>query len=177
MSLRSRRDRRESLSRPRSAFDQLISAIKMPVPFDLQAFCDRVAAYRGRPLHLHSAPGVTGSDAPCGVWIATEAADHIFHEEATSPLHRVHIVLHEVSHMLLGHSSLSEQRDTARLFTEIDPATVTDVLARTSYGTEDERDAEVLAGLLARRAGLSSRDARPMPSQVLQRLNDALSDS
>ncbi|MBA5224538.1 MULTISPECIES: hypothetical protein [Streptomyces] len=111
------------------------------------------------------------------MWLATDKADHILHEEATSPLHRDHIVLHEVSHMLLGHSSLLNGGVVGALFTEVDPTAVTAMLGRTSYGTGDERDAEVLAGLIAHRAGLLDNVAKPMPSGVLQRLDDALSDS
>ncbi|MFC5074130.1 hypothetical protein ACH4WW_28810 [Streptomyces halstedii] len=50
------------------------------------------------------------------------------------------------------------------------------VLGRASYNTEDERAAEQLADLLARKANLfSPNETRSDP--VLQRLDDALSDS
>jgi hypothetical protein len=79
--------------------------------------------------------------------------------------------------MLLGHSSLLDGGPASALFTEVDSAVITAMLGRTSYGTEDERDAEVLAGLIAHRAGLLDSATKPMPSKVLQRLDDALSDS
>lgn len=177
MSLRNRRNRRSPDSTARPALADLVSGLEIPQPFDIQTFCRLLAEHRGRPLHLHSAPGISTSETPCGVWIATDRADHILHEEATSPLHRDHIVLHEVSHMLLGHSSLLDGGTAGALFTEVDLTAVTAILGRTGYGTEDERDAELLAGLIAHRAGLLDNTTKPMPSGVLQRLDDALSDS
>jgi hypothetical protein len=155
----------------------VLASIGIPDPFDVQIFCDRIAAQRRRALHLHSVPGISGTDAPCGVWIATEKADHIFHEAATSPLHQDHIILHEIGHMLLGHRSIIDGVQSAGgLFADIDPATVVSLLTRASYGTEDERDAERLAGLIANRAA-ASRTSKTARSSVLQRLGDALSDS
>ncbi|MFE9826444.1 secondary metabolite protein [Streptomyces sp. NPDC005791] len=156
-------------------FEDLLAATEIPDPFDVQLFCERLSVQRGRPLHLHSTPGITATGVPCGAWIATERADHIFHEEATSPLHRTHIVLHEVSHMLLGHTSLQLEQ-LAHLFSQVDPSAVKSVLGRASYNTEDERAAEQFADLLARKANLfSPSETRNNP--VLQRLDDALSDS
>lgn len=175
--MRNRHNRRSPDSADRPALGRLASALEISQPFDIQTFCRLLAEQRGRPLLLHSVPGISTSETPCGVWIATDQADHVFHEEATSPLHRDHIVLHEVSHMLLGHSSLLDGGPAGALFTEVDSAVITAMLGRTSYGTEDERDAEVLAGLIAHRAGLLDSTTKPMPSGVLQRLDDALSDS
>lgn len=153
----------------------LLAATEIPDPFDVQTFCEMLSAQRGRPVYLHSTPGITSSGVPCGAWIATELADHIFHEESTSPLHRTHIVLHEISHMLLEHTSLQVER-MAHLFKRVDSSAVKSVLGRASYNTEDERAAEQLADLLARKANLfSPNETRSDP--VLQRLDDALSDS
>lgn len=178
LSLRSRRQQPDDGRQDRPDIGDVLASIDIPDPFDIQVLCDRIAAQRGRPLHLHSVPGVSGTDAPCGVWIATEKADHIFHEAATSPLHQDHIILHEIGHMLLGHRSILDgvQADGGGLFPDIDPATVVSLLTRASYGTEDERDAERLAGLIAGRAA-ASRSSKTPRSSVLRRLGDALSDS
>lgn len=179
MSLRSRREQAGAPRRGDPDFEDLLASIKIPQPFDIQVFCDTVAAERRRALHLHSVPGISGTDAPCGVWIATEKADHIFHEAATSPLHQDHIILHEIAHMLLGHASIIDEvrPGSGGLFPDIDPATVISVLNRASYATRDERDAERLAGLIANRADRSHRNSRTAHDQVLQRLDNVLSDS
>ncbi|MFB4193374.1 hypothetical protein [Streptomyces carpaticus] len=175
----SRHERPRGEARSREGFDDLLASIEIPTPFNIGDFCDRISEQRGRPLHLHSVPGISGSGAPCGVWIATEASDHIFHEAATSPLHRDHIVLHEVSHMLLNHRSIIDGIPSGNdnLFPDIDPATVVSFLNRTSYGRDDERDAERLAGLIAHKAASPTRNSKAERSQVLRRLDDALSDS
>ena len=52
-------------------------------------------------IFLH--PFTSGPGIPCGLWLGTARADHIFHEAGTTPWHRTHITLDEVAHMLLGH--------------------------------------------------------------------------
>jgi hypothetical protein len=177
--VRSRRKQPGNGRQGRPDFEDLLASIDIPEPFDVQVLCDQIATQRGRALHLHSVPGISGTDAPCGVWIATEKADHIFHEAATSPMHRNHIILHEIGHMLLGHTSIIDgvQSGGGGLFADIDPATVVSFLTRASYGTEDEREAERFAGLIASKAATSSHNSKTTRSRVLQRLDDALSDS
>ena len=81
--------------------------------------------------------------------------------------------------MLLGHTSIIDgvQSEGRGLFADIDPATVVSFLTRASYGTEDEREAEQFAGLIASKAAAPSRSSKTTRSRVLQRLDDALSDS
>jgi hypothetical protein len=53
-------------------------------------------------------PFTSGPGIPCGLWLSTPRADHIFHEVDTTPWHRTHIALHELAHILLGHGSPAE---------------------------------------------------------------------
>lgn len=99
MSKTSRRTRCEAVARE----------IEIPRPFDLDAFCTRLAARRGRPLRLVPLEGVPDAATPCGVWVATRNADLIFYEPATSSVHKLQIVLHEVAHMLLGHGAPDQE--------------------------------------------------------------------
>ncbi|GHE54037.1 ParH-like protein [Streptomyces sp. P9-2] len=153
--------------------ESVLDDLDLPDPFDVVELIARVSKKRGKPIHLHSFPGMPGDELPCGAWIATDKADHIIVEDATSPLHRDHIVLHEVSHMLLGHTP---RQTLGRAFRHLDAELVTGVLGRTSYETAEERSAETLAGLIATRAALRGTGDRTTPS-TLRRLNDALSDS
>ncbi|WP_159073478.1 hypothetical protein [Streptomyces sp. RTd22] len=177
--MRNRREQPGGRRKARPDFEELLASIDIPEPFEIEAFCNKIAEQRERPLYLHSVPGISGTDAPCGIWIATDVADHVFHEAATTPLHRDHIILHEISHMLLGHSTIAEgaQSGSNSLFSGIDPATVISLLNRASYATEDERDAERLAGLIASKADISSPRRRVAHHQVLRRLGSALGDS
>ena len=49
-------------------------------------------------------PGLS-TGAPCGLWISVPAADYVFYDPDTSRLHAEHIILHELAHMLSGHSN------------------------------------------------------------------------
>lgn len=154
--------------------ERRLRGIRIPNPFDLDAFCAEVEGRRGRPLLRRSVPGLS-SGAPCGLWIGTEQADHVFFDPGTSPLHAEHIVLHEVAHILMGHALRGPAPDRSvpsgdqlaqLLFPDLDPATVTRVLGRVSYTTAQEREAEMMASLIR------GRSARP-PRTTLGLVADA----
>ena len=144
--------------------ERRLRGIRIPNPFDLDAFCDEVASRRGRPLIRRPVPGLS-AEAPCGLWIGTDQADHVFYDPGTSPLHAEHIVLHELAHILSGHAGADVA--FARLFPDLDPAPVRRVLGRVSYTTAQEREAEMMASLIR------GRSARP-PGTTLGRVADAL---
>lgn len=151
--------------------------VEVPDPFDLSAFCDSLAAQRGRPLHLHSFNVSATGKLPCGVYLSLGDGDHIFYDARTSPLHSDHIVLHEISHMLLNHATDSGLHEmAARLMPSIDQRTLELVLARTSYTTEHEQEAEFLATLIAgaARAQAKAGDERDQSSPILDRLHITL---
>lgn len=178
MSLRSSRASAGRALQGRDLCHQVVESLDIPNPFDIEAFCTGISQQRGRPLYLHSTPGVTGSGIPCGAWIATKDADHIFHEQSTSPLHRTHIILHELSHMLLRHRSAIDASAldiSSSLFPSLSPKLVTSLMQRASYDSEDERDTEYLAGLIA--TAIDRAAKQRSRSSVLQRLDDALSDT
>jgi hypothetical protein len=132
--------------------ERRLRGIRIPTPFTLDAFCAEVSARRGRPLIRRPVPGLSAG-APCGLWIGTDRADHVFYDPGTSPLHAEHIVLHELAHILSGHAGADGA--LGRLFPDLDPATVSRVLGRVSYSTAQEREAEMMASLIR------GRSARP----------------
>ena len=142
------------LNRVRRRCRARLRELTLPDPFDLTELCRSVSTSRGRPLHVRGIPGPASRARPCGIWIATDDEDWIFVDQQTSPLHRQHIVLHELAHMLCGHaaSDLPENDMLRRLFPDLSPAMVRTVLSRTSYQSEPEREAEVLASLILTRA-------------------------
>ncbi len=153
--------------------------LDVPEPFDVGAFCDAQAARRHRPLLIHALPELPGSGGPCGAWIATGAADHVFVEQGTSPLHREHIILHELAHMLCGHAAaLPFAIDTQRLLPSLNPTVVQRVLARTSYTTSQEQEAEVLASMILEQGRGATRVpalvTSPEVAEVLDRFRRTL---
>jgi hypothetical protein len=144
--------------------ERRLRGVRIPQPFDLDAFCREVEARRGRRLVRQAVPGLS-SGAPCGLWIGTPDADHVFYDPGTSPLHAEHIVLHELAHILSGHN-LDGDGSLARLFPDLDPAAVTRVLGRVGYSNVQEREAEMMASLIR------GRSARP-PHTTLGRVAHA----
>ncbi|MFJ8442816.1 hypothetical protein [Kitasatospora griseola] len=175
-------------------FSTIAASLDIPVPFTVEKLCDSIAARRGRPIHIHAIEHEGSSnDVPCGAWIALENSDHIFVENATSPLHRSHIILHELCHMLLGHSCLPTNEHEASVDISGRRRSLADVLSveewagfpinrivsllgRTSYTHADEQAAEGLAGVLARRIRQSEeaaeRPSDPLSSHLLNALTE-----
>ncbi|WP_143230443.1 hypothetical protein [Actinosynnema sp. ALI-1.44] len=112
--------------------------------------CRGIAEHRGRPLHVRTFPKEAACLDICGTWIATSQADYIFVERCTSRIHRDHIVLHEIGHMICDHRLAVLGPDPSKLdslFEDLDPETVQRVLGRTDYSVTQEREAEQVAGL------------------------------
>ena len=63
--------------------EKLVKALKIPDPFDAEAFYAQIGAYRGKKLH--TLPCSLRFGGPSGFWIGTAAADYIVYEENTSP--------------------------------------------------------------------------------------------
>ncbi|MFT7870559.1 MULTISPECIES: hypothetical protein [Amycolatopsis] len=129
----------------------------MPEPFDAEGFVAGLAAERGRPIELMPVSAPEG--APCGLLMSTERADYILYPTNTTALHRRHILLHEVGHLLCGHVGADVGADGVaidaaagrQLMPHLSPELVKRVLGRTTYSEVEEREAELVASLLAQR--------------------------
>lgn len=140
----------QDLRELRRRCESRLRALALPDPFDLEEFCQSLANLRGRSLYVRSATSGLG---PYGLWIATASADYILYAEDTSPLHRLHIILHELSHILWNHHPvpLDDLSIPEGLFSNLRPETVLRLLQRAVYSTDEEREAEMLATLLLAR--------------------------
>jgi hypothetical protein len=165
------------LRRLRRRCEVRLRLLDLPVPFDVRTFCDALGVRRRRPIRLCP---VTSQAGPCGVWAAGAEADYIFYEQATSPLHQEHIILHEASHLLCGHcpAPVSEEECSRLLFPDLDAEMVRRVLGRADYSADEEQEAELLASLILKRAGRDkppqARTADPEVAALLDRLEAAL---
>jgi hypothetical protein len=150
-----------------------LAGLDLPRPFDLAAFAARVGRDRGRPLLMlgHALP----VDGPRGLCLSTRDADYIVHEQATSPVHQEHIVLHEICHLLCGHTARESigAAHAQRLFPSLDPAVVARVLGRSSYSTAEEQEAELLASMI-RQAARGDRPPAPADDEDMRRLESGL---
>ena len=159
------------MRRRRSHSRDLVAELDVPVPFDLGEFCRRIEQRRGRRLVLQPLPDRDARDF-CGLYIETPQRDLVFYPAGVTPVHRDHVIVHELMHLLLGHGAASTDSliavDTASLLPGLDPALVSRVLGRNNYATEDEREAE-LSATLVMQAGTAPRGATP-PARLDQLL-------
>lgn len=127
-----------------------LRAFEVPRPFDLELFRREIERVRGR--HLVLVPVQTAASSPCGLWIADPQTDtdYVMYESGTSPLHKIHIVLHEMGHMVFEHRGLSPFAPDflARALPDLDPAAVSQVLGRTTFSSVEEAEAEMWATLV-----------------------------
>ncbi|MGF1425711.1 hypothetical protein [Kitasatospora sp. LaBMicrA B282] len=174
------------------------SRLTIPQPFDLEEFCASISEQRGRPLVLLPLDGPRDPDMPCGIWLGLDTADMIFYEGSAAPLLRTQIVLHEISHMLLGHRTPDFDADdsataavraeaariratTARTPVDeelgLDSDRIRQLLGRTRYDSAQEHDAEHLATLILERASRNEAVLDATTPQhaagVVDRLNTA----
>ena len=143
----------------RKRISGLLDEIGVPRPWDVAAFCDRVARHRGRPLHLM--PVELPPDAPDGAWLSGDGWDAIVYDSRISALRAEHIICHELAHILLGHKGT----DVLDLTPDLHPTTLTrmGVLARAGYSDAREREAELAAAVIWELAArVPSRAALPL---------------
>ncbi|SDD96975.1 hypothetical protein [Actinokineospora iranica] len=127
----------------------LVDGITLPRPFSVSALVAQLAEQRNRPIEIGTLPAGLTVNA-CGAWLQLADRDVIFVEAKTTPFHRDHIVLHEIGHMLCDHHSKSADlvADLGRFLPDLSPALVRRLLARTSYTTDEEQEAELVASLI-----------------------------
>ncbi len=161
--------RRPDLRRLRRQCAAVLDDLRLPARADLPALCAHLSEVRKRPLHVVP---LAMAEQPCGMWVATRDIDWIFVDAGTSPAHQEHIVLHEIGHMICGHTGGGH--DVAAFFPDIDPDLVRVMLARTTYSDEQERQAEIMAYLLAEVLRTPTPDAA---DDVAARIADSLNHS
>lgn len=162
----------------RKRCESTLRQVPVPSPFSMREFQQTVSARRGRPIHLLPKPRPVG---PCGVWLSMPEADYVFFENATSPLHSEHIILHELGHLLMDHepTEVIDPRTLQMLVPNLDPIVVRRVLGRTSYTAVEEQEAEMIASLVLDRVdrlsapGPVTTDAHA--AAVIDRLGSTLS--
>jgi hypothetical protein len=166
----------------------LLNELKIRPPLDVAELCRRVAEQRGKPIRLvpHPIPAL----GPFGAWISAAQADYILYQQETSMSHKAHIVLHELGHILIGHSS-AEQGDALlgglypatesdalqERYPDFDPYVIRRALGRTYYDTEQEREAETVATIILEWASvLDYVVPQSSADTTAQRMSTSLSD-
>lgn len=136
---------------------RVVAGLDIAAPLDVRALCRQVASRRGRPIQLvpmDAGPGLSG------LWLATPTTDYIAYEASTSPLHRDHIILHELGHLLCNHAAAElVAGDYGHLLPSVDAGVVRSVLGRATHADDQEREAELIAALIHQRARRGAQTA------------------
>jgi hypothetical protein len=148
--------------------------------FTIDGFVEWVAARRGRPIQLVPMPL---PPELFGAWINARQADYIFYESAPPQVHTVHILLHELSHILLGHQTMPMGDDlTLILHPGEEPAAYSlhalhGLCRSVTYSDDQETEAETLSALIQSRvfhlAGLEAL-THPCHNQHMQTIVQGL---
>jgi hypothetical protein len=135
----------------------------LPNDATLRFVHEKLENQRGRTISIAEVPGLTGAEL-CGLWLICEDRDVILHAPTESSWHRQQIILHEFSHMILGHDRTSSGLEPdRRLLPDLKPAQILRALARSSYTDDAELSAETLADQLATRLINSDVGSQPEP--------------
>lgn len=151
---------------------RLVRRLDLKAPLDIGELCARLGDQRGRPIRV--LPMTARPTDPSGIWLATDAADYVFYEQNTSRLHREHIILHEIGHLLLEHSGGVVLTDTTAqlLMPDLDPTHVRRTLTRSNYSDAEEQEAELFASLVMSETGfaVAAGSVPPPPEEMTESL-------
>jgi hypothetical protein len=127
-----------------------LRSLDLPVPFNLESFCRSLAERRHRPIVLRAIDGPAGLG---GFWVASSQADYILYQAGTSSLHRLHIILHELSHLICEHkpAPVTDDEFLRIMLPDLSPRAFRHMLKRAAYSTAEDQEAEMLATLLSAR--------------------------
>jgi hypothetical protein len=117
----------------------------------LPTLVERITDRRRRPILL--LPAAMKASHPSGFWLQTETVDIIGYEAQASPTHQLHIIAHELAHIVCEHRAevAIGDRDARLLFPDLDPDFVRSVLHRhAEYPDGHELEAEIMAWVLVR---------------------------
>lgn len=135
----------------RAACEERLARLELPHRFGTQQLREAVAAMRGKPIVLQALDQNSSADTPCGIRVETPAADILFVEQGTSAAHQMHILAHEISHILCDHPGSLSLGDGTAAAIGLNPTLIQRMSGRTAYTTADEREAEYMATLIRQR--------------------------
>jgi hypothetical protein len=136
----------------RRRIEGLLDGLHLPSPLDVDALTRHIAATRGRPILLVPHRELA---SPCGLWIALPDVDMVFYEAETSGRRHEHAVLHQLGHVVCGHTPVDPvpAHVVAQMLPNLDPGLAHTATGRSSYAEREEREADLAASLVMRHAG------------------------
>ncbi len=131
-----------------------IAGLDLPTPLRLGELEKRLEAVRGRELWILDDKGELPAEIT-GLWVGTATRDYVFHRAGLDGCRVEVSILHEFSHMICEHRSahLTDQAWLRRRAPSVmDLGEIEHMCMRRDYGSDDEREAELMASLILARA-------------------------
>jgi hypothetical protein len=123
--------------------------------------CEIISERTARPIAIYSLELPEGM--PDGILYRGEESDVILFEERLTPIHRRHVILHELGHLVCGHLPAGRPGETTQhLLPSLATELVGRMLCRAHDGTESETEAEYVGSLLGQKV-TSLEAGRPCP--------------
>ncbi|MFD0404165.1 ImmA/IrrE family metallo-endopeptidase [Kitasatospora sp. NPDC127116] len=153
----------------RNACEDRLGRLDLPHRFSENDLIDAVASLAGRTIDCE--PVDMRGAFSCGLRKRYANREVIYYEKNASALHRRQIIAHELSHILWEHKG---EIDLADLMSDEELAGLMDwsvlgVSARTSYETDAEIEAEMMATLILQRMYRGTVMPAPRPSAADER--------
>ena len=126
-----------------------VAGLQLGNTFTFDDLRDTVQDRRRRRLRVVELADLDTHDGLCAALISNDAEDFVLHARSDSALHRQQFVLHELSHMILGHCDGDDCAVEEVLLPNIPPYTRARLLSRQDLDSETEIAAESLADRLA----------------------------
>lgn len=128
--------------------ENLVVELGVSAPLDMPALRSAVSRITGRPVAVRVLDMPPGG--PYGFFATLDGRDIVHVTSGASADHRNHVELHELAHILLGHHGVEmPTAGVMDLVPDLDPALVERLLARDGYDDQAEREAELLATMIA----------------------------
>lgn len=130
--------------------ERRLAKLKVPTPLNMAELRAEVSRHTGRPIEVR--PVYMPSSKVCGLWLTIRGEDVIHVPAGTSVDHQGQVELHELSHILAGHTAEPAPDDLsgfAALAPDLDPALVERMMRRTTYKALVELEAELMATMIA----------------------------
>ena len=126
-----------------------VAGLQLGDTFTLDDLRDTIEDRRHRRLRIIELADLDAHDGLCAALISNDTEDFVLHARSDSALHRQQFVLHELSHMILGHCDGDDCAVEEVLLPNIPPYTRGRLLRRQDLDSETEIAAESLADRLA----------------------------
>lgn len=148
-----------------------IAELDLPPVLKLGRLKKQLEAQRGRDIWVLPEPSLPTEIT--GVWVGTAERDYVLFREDLVAFRLNTTILHELSHMIFSHRSASiedqawlrQQLPGLNLLVE---GEIEHVCMRADHGSDDEREAEMLASLLLARTDLAGRPAPAAPGDTAE---------